>query len=77
MLWLAKDSLVRGSDKNEGNSSVGSLARSSGGTCGSMLGVPVEGKRVERGGSEKGSANEVGSFEIGAIVGVVHGGHQQ
>ena len=42
-----------------------------------MLRVPVAGKRVGRGGREKGSANEVGSFEIGAIDGVVHGGHQQ
>lgn len=77
VLCLEKDSRVKGSDNRAGNSSDGTLDRSSGGIWGSMLGVSVADKRVERGGSEKGSANDVGSLEMDDIDGEVQGGHQQ
>lgn len=77
VLCLEKESRVKGSDSKEGNSRDDPLTRSSGGNCGSMLWVPVAGKRVESGGREKGSENEVGRFAIDATVGEVRGGHQQ
>lgn len=60
-LGLENGSRVKGSDNKAGSSRGDPSAKSRGGNCESRLEGQVAGKRVESGGSAKGSADTVGS----------------